>query len=115
MRYKATFTIGLAAGYVLGSRAGRQRYEQIKRMSRTVARNPAVKRTTDLVQAQAMHLAGQARQSMQTKAGAVGHDLLGKVGAHDLMSKVSGKVGQRFGNHVINLDAEHSYANGTMT
>jgi hypothetical protein len=110
MRYKATFTIGLAAGYVLGSRAGRQRYEQIKRMSRTVSRNPAVKRATDLVSAQAMQLTNQARQSMQVKAGAVGHDLMEKMG-----SKVGGRMGQRFGHHEIDLDAEHSYANGSMT
>lgn len=30
MRGKAGLVIGLAAGYVLGTRAGRQRYEQIK-------------------------------------------------------------------------------------
>ena len=30
---KLTFIAGLAAGYVLGSRAGRQRYEQIRRTS----------------------------------------------------------------------------------
>ena len=33
MRYKATLVIGIAAGYVLGARAGRQRYEQIKRLT----------------------------------------------------------------------------------
>lgn len=30
MKRKATFVFGLAAGYVLGARAGRGRYEQIK-------------------------------------------------------------------------------------
>ena len=30
---KLTFIAGLAAGYVLGSRAGRQRYEQIRKTS----------------------------------------------------------------------------------
>ena len=30
---KLTFIAGLAAGYVLGARAGRQRYEQIRRTS----------------------------------------------------------------------------------
>lgn len=30
MRGKAGLVVGLAVGYVLGSRAGRQRYEQIK-------------------------------------------------------------------------------------
>ena len=36
------FVAGIGVGYVLGSRAGRERYEQIKRWSRRVADNPAV-------------------------------------------------------------------------
>jgi hypothetical protein len=102
MRYKVTFAVALATGYVLGSRAGRQRYEQIKRFSRSVSRNPAVKHTTERVQAQAAQLSTQARRAVQEKAGAVGHDLAGKVSG-------------RFGHHEINLDGERNYANGTMT
>ena len=34
MRYKASFITGVAAGYVLGARAGRERYEKIKRAAR---------------------------------------------------------------------------------
>ena len=59
MRYKATLVIGIAAGYVLGARAGRQRYEQIKRLTQTVKKNPAVQQAADKVQAQAMHLGDQ--------------------------------------------------------
>ncbi len=33
---KTTFLLGVAVGYVLGARAGRQRYEQIKRGAATV-------------------------------------------------------------------------------
>lgn len=36
MRGKAGLVIGLAAGYVLGTRAGRQRYEQIKTQAQKV-------------------------------------------------------------------------------
>lgn len=36
MRGKAGLVIGLAAGYVLGTRAGRQRYEQIKEQAEKV-------------------------------------------------------------------------------
>jgi hypothetical protein len=102
MRYKATFVIGIVTGYVLGSHAGRQRYEQLKRMGRAVSTNPAVKNTTDRVQAQAAQLGAQARRVVQEKAGSMGHDLAGKVTG-------------RFGNHEINLDADHTYANGSMT
>ncbi|MBO0839896.1 MAG: hypothetical protein J2O49_03640 [Sciscionella sp.] len=37
-----TFLLGVAAGYVLGSRAGRERYEQLVRAYRRVAEHPMV-------------------------------------------------------------------------
>ena len=42
MRYKVTFLIGFGAGYTLGAKAGRERYEQIRRVSRGLSENPAV-------------------------------------------------------------------------
>lgn len=36
MRGKVGLVIGLAAGYVLGTRAGRERYEQIKAQAEKV-------------------------------------------------------------------------------
>lgn len=44
--------VGLAIGYVLGSRAGRERYEQIKRWTRAVSDNPSVQGVAGVVQAQ---------------------------------------------------------------
>ena len=32
MRYRFTFFIGLAVGFVIGARAGRERYEQINKL-----------------------------------------------------------------------------------
>jgi hypothetical protein len=46
------FLAGAATGYVLGSRAGRERYEQIVRWSHRVADNPAVQGVAGLVRAQ---------------------------------------------------------------
>ena len=43
--------LGIAIGYVLGSRAGRERYEQIKRWSSSVADHPAVQGAAGFVQA----------------------------------------------------------------
>ncbi|WP_072688396.1 hypothetical protein [Rhodococcus marinonascens] len=40
--------IGIAAGYVLGTRAGRARYEQISRASKAVANSPATKKVLQL-------------------------------------------------------------------
>ncbi|WP_055483292.1 hypothetical protein [Sphaerimonospora mesophila] len=53
MRYKMMFAAGLAVGYVLGTRAGRERYEQIKRMAQRVADSPTVQEAAGLVGAQA--------------------------------------------------------------
>ncbi|MEU6999964.1 YtxH domain-containing protein [Nonomuraea sp. NPDC046570] len=61
MRYRLMFAAGLAIGYVLGSRAGRERYEQIKRLTRRVADNPTVQETAGLVGAKASKAAGAAR------------------------------------------------------
>jgi hypothetical protein len=36
------FVLGAAAGYVLGARAGRERYDQLARTYRRIADNPAV-------------------------------------------------------------------------
>ena len=44
MRYRATFIVGFAVGFVVGARAGRERYEQIKKASQKVAENPTVRR-----------------------------------------------------------------------
>jgi hypothetical protein len=46
-----TFLLGVAAGYVLGSRAGRQRYEQIMRTYRKVVDHPMVQGAAGIVRA----------------------------------------------------------------
>ncbi|MEW9527733.1 YtxH domain-containing protein [Microbispora sp. NPDC049125] len=61
MRYKAMFATGLAIGYVLGTRAGRERYEQIKRFTQRVADSPTVQEAAGLVGAQASKVAGKAK------------------------------------------------------
>ena len=47
MKFRAGLITGLAAGYVLGARAGRERYEQIKRLSSKATRHPAVSQILD--------------------------------------------------------------------
>ena len=49
MRYRAMFFVGLAIGFVLGARAGRERYEQIVKYSQQVAGSPAVQKVTQTV------------------------------------------------------------------
>lgn len=43
--------LGIGIGYVLGSRAGRERYEQIKRWASKAADHPAVQGAAGFVQA----------------------------------------------------------------
>jgi hypothetical protein len=60
--YRIAFLGGLAAGFVLGARAGRERYEQIKQLGQRVAESPAAQQAAGAVQAQATGLAKAARQ-----------------------------------------------------
>ena len=61
MRYRVVFVIGLAIGYVLGSRAGRERYEQIKRLAQRVADNPKIQEAAGLVGARASRIVATPR------------------------------------------------------
>jgi hypothetical protein len=45
------FMLGAAAGYVLGARAGRERYEQLSRTYRRVADHPAVQGAAGIAKA----------------------------------------------------------------
>ena len=42
MRFRSGLVVGAAVGYVLGTRAGKQRYEQIKRWASEARKHPAV-------------------------------------------------------------------------
>ena len=64
MRTKVTFFAGFAAGYVLGTRAGRARYEQIRQAARAFASSPAVQSTASSLQ----HQAGEALSAAKDKA-----------------------------------------------
>lgn len=41
------FTVGFGAGYVLGAKAGRERYEQIVQLWNRVSGNPAVRQAAE--------------------------------------------------------------------
>ena len=54
---KLTLLTGVAIGYVLGTRAGRERYEQIKAGATRVAHNPKVQAAADKAQGAVGHQA----------------------------------------------------------
>lgn len=49
MKGKILFVVGLGVGYVLGTRAGRERYEQIRKAAQGVWNTPAVQQGVDTV------------------------------------------------------------------
>ncbi|MEW2492152.1 MULTISPECIES: YtxH domain-containing protein [Streptomyces] len=69
MRYRLTFVAGLVLGYVLGTRAGRERYEQLKKSARQVTQNPAVRNTAETAVQQGREIAGKAFHTVSDKVG----------------------------------------------
>ncbi|GHH87071.1 hypothetical protein GCM10018793_61410 [Streptomyces sulfonofaciens] len=69
MRYRLTFAAGLALGYVLGTRAGREQYEKIKQSVQDLAQNPAVRNTAESAAQQSRDLAGRAYHTVSGKVG----------------------------------------------
>jgi hypothetical protein len=98
MRNKMVFITGFAVGYVLGARAGRERYEQLAEAARTLAKNPQVQQTTSTLTHQAGDMLGTAVQ--------MAADVGGRMG-----SKVVDRFPGRFGVH--GEDEESVYAGQT--
>jgi hypothetical protein len=74
MRNKLLFVTGVGIGYVLGTRAGRERYEQIRRTAQKVKENPSVQEAAGVLQAQAGGLVTTARDTVNDK---LGHTAIG--------------------------------------
>jgi len=60
-KYRISFLAGLATGFVIGARAGRECYDQLVKAAKTVAEHPAVQQAAGTVQAQAAGLAATAK------------------------------------------------------
>ncbi|WP_251417209.1 YtxH domain-containing protein [Streptomyces meridianus] len=69
MRYRLTFMIGLAAGYVLGARAGRERYEQLRKAAQQVAQNPALRNATESAALGGREFASKAAGTVSARMG----------------------------------------------
>jgi hypothetical protein len=70
--------VGFGAGYVLGAKAGKERYEQLRRLYENLANQPAVQKAT-----------GRAKDAVGTGIGQA------KDMASEGVSKVSGAVKDR--------------------
>jgi hypothetical protein len=70
MRGKLWFIGGLAAGFVLGARAGREKYEEIVQQARKVMDHPTVQEAKGTAQAQAGRLVSEGKDRLShTKLG----------------------------------------------
>jgi hypothetical protein len=80
MRFKSGFLVGLGAGYVLGTKAGQERYQQIVDAASKLRENPGVQRLTgevnktvsvgkDRVAETAAAKADQAKEAVASKVG----------------------------------------------
>ncbi|MFI8516879.1 YtxH domain-containing protein [Streptomyces sp. NPDC085481] len=74
MRYKLMFVAGLALGYVIGTRAGREQYERMKKSAKDLAQNPAVRNAAESAAqtgrqaaGKALHVVGDQAQKIRSR------------------------------------------------
>lgn len=91
MKNRTLFVAGGLVGYVLGARAGRERYEQIVRLARRIANLGPVQHATDTASQQASNLADSAKHAMGERVSAALAE-----GRQKIAEKLGDKVPSRF-------------------
>jgi hypothetical protein len=76
--YRLSFIAGFAAGFVFGTRAGREKYDQMVKLAKTAAENPTVQQAAGAIQSQASTLASTTAQ----KFGGQLHDKVPQMAQH---------------------------------
>jgi hypothetical protein len=89
MLKKLTLAVGFGAGYVLGTKHGQQRYEQIVAKARELAGMPAVQNATATVQETAGSLAEKAKDTVNEKVASAKSD----SGSGDVVDLGAGGAG----------------------
>lgn len=90
---KLTLLAGIGIGYVLGTRAGTQRYEQLKAQAQKAWNNPTVQEKA----AQAQDAVREAAPKVGEKAGEVARDVADKVRGGDTGGSHAAQPGSAFG------------------
>ena len=65
MRFRLGFVTGMATGYYLGAKAGRQRYDQINRTIAKVKRSEAYEEVTEMAKAKVEEAAERAKSAVE--------------------------------------------------
>jgi hypothetical protein len=73
MRGKLIFITGVGVGYVLGTRAGRERFDQMVAQARKFWESPTVQEAAGVVQAQAGRLYGEGKQAVTEQVHRMSH------------------------------------------
>ena len=94
---KLTLAAGFAAGYVLGAKAGEQRYRQIESKFRELAGMPAVQDLTSNLADTAGQIGDKAKATVNDKVSAVGDKVTGND-VVDLGTGGKSKTGARTTN-----------------
>jgi hypothetical protein len=105
MRYRGLFIIGFAVGYVVGARAGRERYEQMKKAATQVVQSPPVQKATQAAGAKATELTKAAKDKAATQVPKITET------AKSSASKMRGQLDRLPGRHAAN--GEPATVNGT--
>lgn len=95
MKGKIAFVVGLAVGYVFGTRAGRQRYEQIKAGARTVWDSTLVRRGRRQLNAYTADLRGTVQDSVLESGRAFINALIDRQKAHNAKPQSSASSAPR--------------------
>ena len=93
---KLTLAAGFGAGYVLGARAGKERYRQIEAKFRELAGKPAVQDMTHNLADTAEQLGEKAKAVVGEKVAVVTDKVTDKMSGNDVVDLSStGKTGAR--------------------
>ena len=109
MRYKAAFLAGIAIGFVAGARAGRERYEQMKKVATQAVQSPPVQKASQAASAKAAELTKVAKDKAATQMPKLTET------AKNSATKMRGQLDRLPGRHPASdgADNESAVVNGT--
>jgi hypothetical protein len=121
MGYRASFVIGFAVGFVVGTRAGRERYDQMVKYSRQVAGSPAVQKATVTIKEKTTELSKTAMAKAPDVAKSAGQQVpkIAKSAKQAAAGKMPGRGGGDGDADDVSADgnlvypADESSVNGT--
>jgi hypothetical protein len=93
MRFKSGFLVGLGAGYVLGTKAGQERYQQIVDAAGKLRENPGVQRLTGEVNRTVTVGKDRVAETAATKAEEAKEAVASKVGGNSGTSSSTTSTG----------------------